>query len=168
MLLGAVPTFRRDSPAISCPRSPARPLRTASSVWRGETRLCVARSSRSTRWGFRPPLLRRLRPLSEATRHFDDVRRVGTCDHARAFQGFHAPRYPCKMEPPGGYSRLCGTDVLYDRFRNGFSHDLGLSFTSRSPLRVCLNRHSVQPERTWDDVTCRASIASAPRVQMTA
>jgi hypothetical protein len=57
----------------------------------------------------------------------------------RHFREFTRRWYPWNLEPRGGYSSVRGTNALYGRFRNGFSHDLGLSLeelvTSRRPNR---------------------------------
>jgi hypothetical protein len=48
-----------------------------------------------------------------------------------AFKEFVTRRYPWSLEPrTSNYRRKRGTAVLYDSFRNGFSHDLGLVLES--------------------------------------
>jgi hypothetical protein len=46
------------------------------------------------------------------------------------FVDFVRRRYPWHLEPNTGLSRRRGPEALYGRFRNGFSHDLGLSLST--------------------------------------
>ena len=54
----------------------------------------------------------------------------GPSNSGKHFKQFVRQRYPWHMEPRAGLLSRGGTDALYDRFRNGFSHDLGLSLES--------------------------------------
>jgi hypothetical protein len=58
----------------------------------------------------------------------------GPINSGKAFKTFAEKRYPWKLEPLAStYRRKRGTAVLYDYFRNGFSHDLGLLLESEGP-----------------------------------
>ena len=51
----------------------------------------------------------------------------GPANSGKAFKAFVERFYPWRLEPPRSrYRRRRGTAALYDSFRTGFSHDLGL------------------------------------------
>lgn len=63
----------------------------------------------------------------------------GPSNTGKHFKQFVRQRYPWRLEPIGAALRSrAGTDALYDRFRNSFSHDLGLSLetTTTRPGRI--------------------------------
>jgi hypothetical protein len=55
---------------------------------------------------------------------------AGPANSGDAFRRFVRLRYPWSMEPAAGLRREAGTKVLYDAFRVGFAHDLGLLLES--------------------------------------
>lgn len=61
----------------------------------------------------------------------------------KAFKSFVKRWYPWRLEPAQSrFRQTRGTDVLYNTFRNGFAHDLGLSLESGA-----LNKRNVRRDR---------------------
>ena len=92
----------------------------------------------------------------------------GPANSGKAFKAFVERFYPWRMEPPGSrYRKRRGTEVLYDSFRTGFSHDLGLLLET-TPLPGGVVRARIRTEGRELGVAKQPSLSRAALVELDA
>lgn len=85
----------------------------------------------------------------------------------KAFKKFVARWYPWRLEPASSsFRQKRGTDVIYERFRNGFVHDLGLSLESGTVDKRNVRRDRLRIDGPATGVIKQASLSPEALVEL--